>query len=130
MAFLVEQHALPKQQAHAILGRFGLESHAHTAVPIAKLSGGQKARVVWAHICLQRPHVVLLDEPTNHLDIESVDALIAAVQEYGGGVIIVTHDAALIERTECELWVCHGELPPRRFLSTSRRQTSPLPLRG
>jgi ATP-binding cassette subfamily F protein 1 len=59
------------QEVRNLLGTFGLGGHAHT-IPIRDLSGGQKARVVFASLSLQNPHVLFLDEPTNHLDIESV----------------------------------------------------------
>lgn len=54
----------------AKLGRFGLEGQ-HHLTPICKLSGGQKARVVFTAISLQQPHILLLDEPTNHLDMQA-----------------------------------------------------------
>eukprot|EP01047_Picozoa_sp_COSAG01_P024747 COSAG01_NODE_1540_length_9985_cov_7.634855_5_plen_571_part_00 len=92
-------------EVRKVLGRFGLESTAHK-LPIASLSGGQKVRVAFGSLFLQRSHILLLDEPTNHLDIDSVDALIDAINNFEGGVVCVTHDAALIERTACELWVC------------------------
>ena len=76
-------------------GSFGLQSHAHT-VMMKDLSGGQKARVALAELTLSAPDVVILDEPTNNLDIESIDALAEALNEYEGGVIIVSHDERLI----------------------------------
>ena len=87
-----------------MLGRYGLEGHAHT-IPIRDLSGGQKARVVFAELSLMAPHLLFLDEPTNNLDIESIDALCDALKEYNGGIILVSHDARLIESIECQLWV-------------------------
>ena len=110
-----------KQRCHLTLGRFGLESHAHQ-VPLRELSGGQKVRVVFAALALARPapNLLVLDEPTNHLDLESVHALGDALRRFRGGVVLVTHDARLIERFapdpadpgnvdacgECELWEC------------------------
>ena len=67
-----------------ILGQYGLASHAHT-IKMKDLSGGQKARVVFAELSLRAPDVLVLDEPTNNLDIESIDALVDAINEYEGG---------------------------------------------
>jgi len=95
---------LPVEKARKQLGSFGLQSHAHT-VMMKDLSGGQKARVALAELTLSAPDVIILDEPTNNLDIESIDALAEAIEEYEGGVIIVSHDERLIRDTNCQLWV-------------------------
>ncbi|XP_051271387.1 ATP-binding cassette sub-family F member 1 [Dicentrarchus labrax] len=102
--YLMRNFNLPYQDSRKCLGRFGLESHAHT-IQISKLSGGQKARVVFAELSCRQPDVLILDEPTNNLDIESIDALSEAINEYKGAVIIVSHDARLITETQCNLSV-------------------------
>ena len=74
------------------LGKFGLIGHAHE-IPMGQLSGGQKARVVMVSLFFVNPHIILLDEPTNNLDIESIDALVEAIKNFTGGVVLITHDA-------------------------------------
>lgn len=100
---------LKPEGMRAILGRFGLSGHHHLQ-PIAKLSGGQKARVVFAAISLANAHILLLDEPTNHLDMQSIDALADALEEFEGGVIIISHDSRLLSRVcddaeRSEVWL-------------------------
>merc|ERR1712187_578618 len=95
---------LTPDKARASLGQFGLPGASHMT-KIGNLSGGQKARVAFAALMLTDPHIIVLDEPTNHLDIESVEALIKAICDFNGGLIIVTHDARLIQSIDCNIWV-------------------------
>jgi len=95
---------LTYQDARKHLGSFGLISHAHT-IPNRQLSGGQKSRVALCEMALKGPHILILDEPTNNLDLESNDALAEALNEFSGGVVVVTHDERLIRETDCILWV-------------------------
>lgn len=95
------------QYIHKLLGIVGLENILHKTL-IEKLSGGQKSRVAFAALNVMKPHLLLLDEPTNHLDIESINGLINGINEYNGGVIIISHDIELISRTNCELWICEN----------------------
>jgi len=110
--FLGTVERLNIEFVRATLGRFGLGG-SHHLQPILKLSGGQKARVVFAAIALESPHMLLLDEPTNHLDMESIDALADAIEEYSGGVVIISHDSRLLSRVcddeeRAEVWIVDG----------------------
>ncbi|THB70430.1 MAG: ATP-binding cassette domain-containing protein [Gammaproteobacteria bacterium] len=80
------------------LGGFGFAGD-KVEVAVAPFSGGEKARLVLAMIVWQRPNLLLLDEPTNHLDLEMRQALVVALQEYDGAVVIVSHDRYLLNTT-------------------------------
>ena len=73
--------------------------------PVEKLSGGQKARLLMAMAAIDAPHILILDEPTNHLDIESREALVHALNEYQGAIILVSHDSHLVEMVADRLWL-------------------------
>ncbi|XP_045542634.1 ATP-binding cassette sub-family F member 1 isoform X2 [Papilio machaon] len=106
--YLQRLFGLQYEKARKALGTFGLAGHAHT-IKMKDLSGGQKARVALAELTLMAPDVVILDEPTNNLDIESIDALAEAINQYKGGVVIVSHDERLIRETECALYVIEDQ---------------------
>ncbi|ELU10847.1 hypothetical protein CAPTEDRAFT_89408, partial [Capitella teleta] len=57
----------------------------------------------------QKPHLLLLDEPTNHLDIETIDALADAINDYEGGMLLVSHDFRLISQVAQEIWICENQ---------------------
>jgi len=82
----------------AQLGRFGLSGHKATT-KVAKLSGGERARLALALITREAPHLLILDEPTNHLDVDAREALVQALNEYEGAVILVSHDRHMVELT-------------------------------
>jgi ATPase subunit of ABC transporter with duplicated ATPase domains len=67
-------------------------------------SGGQKVRVAFVAIQIRNPHLIILDEPTNHLDIETIQALIKGINEYNGGILMITHDIRLITDTNSVLY--------------------------
>ena len=80
---------------------------------VEKLSGGQKARLLMLIATIDAPHILILDEPTNHLDIESREALVLALNDYDGAVILVSHDTHLVETVADRLWlVKQGSVTP------------------
>jgi ATP-binding cassette subfamily F protein 1 len=92
--------SLSLNECRATLAKVGIKKTDAVDLPMNKiidLSGGQKARVAFAVIQIQNPHLLLLDEPTNHLDIESINGLITGLNSFNGAIIVITHDMYLIE---------------------------------
>ncbi|EHA48850.1 hypothetical protein MCOR27_003600 [Pyricularia oryzae] len=87
--------------AFGITGTTGLQK-------MEVLSGGQKSRVAFACLALTNPHILVLDEPSNHLDIEAMDALADALNQFQGGVLMVSHDVTMLQTVCTSLWVCDG----------------------
>jgi ATP-binding cassette subfamily F protein 3 len=87
-----------------ILSRLGLDGAAH----VDALSGGWRRRVLLARALVGQPDVLLLDEPTNHLDIDSRTALIEAINEYPGAIVLVSHDRHLLDACAERLWLVSG----------------------
>ncbi len=88
----------------ARLGQFGFPKALADNV-IGSLSGGEKARLLFALMSFDAPHLLLLDEPTNHLDMDAREALVQALNEYEGAVVIVSHDPTMVERVADRLWL-------------------------
>ena len=97
--------------------------------PCAMMSGGQKSRVVFAMLTYRRPHIIVMDEPTNHLDLDAVDGLARAIGEFGGGVVLVSHDFRLIDQVAKEIWICEDKTV-RRWVVVSHHASSCVIMRG
>src|SRR5579862_4062563 len=94
------------------LAQFGL-SFDKQETTVANLSGGERARLLLNLIAMAAPHLLILDEPTNHLDIDSRRALLDALNDYEGAVILITHDRSLIEMVADRLWLtADGRIKP------------------
>jgi ATP-binding cassette subfamily F protein 3 len=91
----------------AQLGRFGF-SGAKATTKVGKLSGGERARLALALITRDAPHMLILDEPTNHLDVDAREALVQALNEYDGTVVLVSHDRHMLELTADRLVLVDG----------------------
>src|SRR5690554_3042899 len=99
----LDQHA-NEQQLRDFIGSFGFSGDAATAL-VGPMSGGEKARLVLALIVYQKPNLLLLDEPTNHLDSTLREALVYALQDFDGAMIIVSHDRHLLRTTVDEFYL-------------------------
>ncbi len=134
----LEMHRLMRAQnpdvkepvVRAKLGAFGF-SRDLADNKISALSGGEKARLLFAFMSFDAPHLLVLDEPTNHLDIDAREALVQALNAYEGAIIIVSHDPNMVERVADRLWVIkdgactpfEGDLEDyRKFTIQSRRE--------
>ena len=96
--------AMTREDGRKFLGRYGITGGVQTQV-MEELSDGQKSRVVMAKIAKENPHVLFLDEPTNHLDMESIDSLARAINQFEGGMVLVSHDMRLISQVAKEIWM-------------------------
>lgn len=113
----------------AMLGQFGFDKTKADTI-IDKLSGGEKARLLFCQMSYNAPHIMLLDEPTNHLDIDAREALIQALNGYPGCVIIVSHDPHIVECVADQLWLVkdgkveayNGDLDDYRRLIIDQRK--------
>merc|ERR1712228_52647 len=90
------------------LGDFGVDPESASHTQINQLSGGMKVKIVLAAAMWQNPHVLILDEPTNYLDREGLGALILAIRDYKGGVLIISHNKEFCENVATERWIMKG----------------------
>jgi len=107
---------MDQQECRAILSKIGLkklyenDTFDVSKILISELSGGQKVKLVICGINIKKPHIILFDEVSNHLDIMSIDQFVDAINEFNGGVVIITHDKYMIERIDnYELLVLHNK---------------------
>merc|ERR1719192_1244926 len=97
-----------RDEMRKVIGRYGISGKAQTS-QMKQLSDGQRCRVVFAWLAWQSPHMLLLDEPTNHLDMETIDALAEAINNFEGGLVLVSHDFRLINQVAEKIWICEKE---------------------
>merc|ERR1711959_75806 len=84
---------------------FGLDSESASHMPISSLSHGQKVKVVICASCWQNPHIIILDEPTNYLDRNGLGALVAGLEAFQGGVVIISHNREFCDKVCTQKWI-------------------------
>jgi ATP-binding cassette subfamily F protein 3 len=94
----------PEPRVRAALSGFGFDRH-KADTRVGELSGGEKARLLFCLMSIDAPHIMLLDEPTNHLDMDAREALMQALNNYKGAVILVSHDPHLVDAVADRLWL-------------------------
>lgn len=123
--------SLGEPQARSFLGKFGFSGD-QALESVTTMSGGEKARLVLALIVLEKPQLLLLDEPTNHLDLEMRQALVMALQDFGGAIILIAHDRFLLESCVDEFYlVANGQVSDfsgdiddyQQWLNDDKKQT-------
>ena len=116
----------------AQLARFGLDAD-RAETTVKNLSGGEKARLLLALATREAPQLLILDEPTNHLDIDARDALVKALADFSGAVLLITHDPHLVELVADRLWLVNdgsvknfdGDLDDYRAVLADRARPAP-----
>jgi len=103
---MTKQLTQPGVEKH--LGDFGVDPESASHTQINQLSGGMKVKVVLAAAMWQNPHVLILDEPTNYLDREGLGALVLAIKDYKGGVLIISHNKEFCDGVATEKWIMQG----------------------
>merc|ERR1711988_486336 len=100
---LTKQLTQPGIEKH--LGNFGVDPESASNTQINQLSGGMKVKVVLAAAMWQNPHILILDEPTNYLDRDGLGALVLAIKDYKGGVLIISHNKEFCDGVATEKWI-------------------------
>lgn len=109
ISWLASQHEdMTTERIRSILGQVLIGAD-HAEQPLLKLSGGERVRVVLAHLMLLQPNFLILDEPTNHLDVESIQALIDALKAYEGALLVVSHNRDFLEEVVNQ-WIVVPEM--------------------
>merc|ERR1711972_955035 len=103
---MTKQLTRPSVEKH--LNDFGVDPESASHTQISQLSGGMKVKVVLAASMWQNPHVLVLDEPTNYLDREGLGALVLAIKDYKGGVLIISHNKEFCDNVATEKWIMQG----------------------
>merc|ERR1712232_166348 len=103
---MTKQLTQPSIEKH--LGDFGVDPESASHTQIGQLSGGMKVKVVLAAAMWQNPHILILDEPTNYLDREGLGALVLAIKDYKGGVLIISHNKEFCDNVATEKWIMQG----------------------
>jgi elongation factor 3 len=103
---MTKQLTAPSIEKHLL--NFGVDAESASHTQINQLSGGMKVKVVLAAAMWQNPHILILDEPTNYLDRDGLGALILAIQDYTGGVLIISHNKEFCDNVATEKWIMKG----------------------
>merc|ERR1712029_1151163 len=99
---------LTQKSVEKHLGDFGVDPESASHTQISQLSGGMKVKVVLAACMWQNPHILILDEPTNYLDRDGLGALVLAIKDYKGGVLIISHNKEFCDNVATEKWIMKG----------------------
>eukprot|EP00635_Sarcinochrysidales_sp_CCMP3193_P004984 CAMPEP_0118916000 /NCGR_PEP_ID=MMETSP1166-20130328/16093_1 /TAXON_ID=1104430 /ORGANISM="Chrysoreinhardia sp, Strain CCMP3193" /LENGTH=784 /DNA_ID=CAMNT_0006855787 /DNA_START=35 /DNA_END=2385 /DNA_ORIENTATION=+ len=102
--FMAKYPEVTREDARKWLGRYGTTGSVQQQ-KISQLSDGQKAKVVFCNMAKEQAHILLLDEPTNALDMDMIDSLADAINDFAGGVVLVSHDMRLISQVAKEIWI-------------------------